>query len=288
MEDLSKNQIILLSVLISFVTSLATGIMTVSLLQEAPIEVTRNINRIVEKTIETVTPAAVITATTPQKEVTTVIVKEEDQIIDSINKNIHSIVRIEEKDGIESKTTFYGMGLVVTREGFVVADRKTINSTSAYTIVTSDGTKLPAKPLGVDKQTNFIIFDAEDRPTLKVGEKPESVPAYVFIPAKFIDSDVKLGQSLISVGGDSENAVAIGRVISVVTKDNTVGSTTTKTITNIETDLSTKDLLSGSPLLNLSGDVIGMKISNESSKSFIPVSLIKKDIVILSEPQKTQ
>jgi hypothetical protein len=75
MEDLNKNQIVLLTVLISFVTSIATGIMTVSLLQEAPIEVTKNINRIVEKTIETVTPATILTPS--QKEITTVIVKEE-------------------------------------------------------------------------------------------------------------------------------------------------------------------------------------------------------------------
>ena len=43
-DDLNKNQIILLTLLISFVTSIATGIITTSLLQEAPVEVTRNIN----------------------------------------------------------------------------------------------------------------------------------------------------------------------------------------------------------------------------------------------------
>ncbi len=85
MEDLNKNQIVLLTLLVSFVTSIATGIMTASLLQEAPIEVTRNINSIVEKTIETVVPA---TPSTPQKEITTVVVKEEDRVIESINKNV--------------------------------------------------------------------------------------------------------------------------------------------------------------------------------------------------------
>lgn len=288
MEDLNKNQIVLLTVLISFVTSIATGVTTVSLLQEAPIEVTRNINRIVEKTIETVTPAAAITAVTPQKEVTTVVVKEEDQIIDSINKNVKSIVRIEEKDGIESKTILYGMGLVLNKEGLIVADRRTINSSSSYHAVMEDGTKLPLTPVGVNNQTNFIVFDAENRPTLKPGEKPEDVPVYVFIPVKFMDSDVKLGQSLIGVGGSTENAIAIGRVVSLALKDNIVGSTTVKTISSIETDLNTKDLISGSPLFNLSGDVIGMKISGEASKSFIPVSLIKKDIITLTDTTKTQ
>ncbi|MSU45505.1 MAG: hypothetical protein EXS47_02680, partial [Candidatus Zambryskibacteria bacterium] len=109
MEDLNKHQIILLTLLISFVTSIATGIMTVSLLQEAPLEVTRNINRIVEKTIETVIPA---TITLPgQKEVTTIVVKEEDLVIDSINKNVNSIVRIIEKEVDIMEQSFYGIGL---------------------------------------------------------------------------------------------------------------------------------------------------------------------------------
>lgn len=286
MEDLNKNQIILLSILISFVTSIATGIMTVSLLQQAPIEVTRNINRIVEKTIETVTPEVVSQPT--QKEVTTVVVKEEDQIIDSINKNVKSIVRIEEKDGIEGKTTLYGMGLVLTKDGQIVSDRNTINSSSAYSAIMSDDTKLPLTPIGVNKDTNFMLFKASDKPVAKAGENQEKIPAYVFTPAKFADTEPKLGQTLISIGGDTVNAVAIGRVISLNMKDSGTGSTTTKYLSSIETDLSTKDLLSGSPLFNLSGDVIGMKITNESSKSFAPVSLLKKDIVILSESTKTQ
>src|SRR3989338_9400060 len=114
MEDLNKNQIVLLTLLVSFVTSIATGIMTVSLLQEAPLEVTSNINRIVEKTIETVTPATILTP--QQKEVTTVVVKEEDLIIDSINKNIKSVVRINEKDSVSGTSIFYGIGLVVGKD----------------------------------------------------------------------------------------------------------------------------------------------------------------------------
>ena len=277
MEDLSKHQIVLLTVLISFVTSIATGIMTTSLLQEAPIEVTRTINRIVEKTIETVTQT---TITTPgQKEVTTVVVKEEDLIVESINKNVKSILRIEEKDGITGTVSLYGIGLVVTKEGLIVADRQSISNTSAYNAIMSDDTKIELTPQGVDKQTSFILFNANIKPS----DKP-----YVFVPATFSDSDLKLGQTLIGVGGDSSNAVAVGRTVSLVMKDSTVGTTTTKYLASIETDLPTKDLLSGSPLFNLSGDVVGMKISSETSKTFIPASLIRKDVNSLAETPKTQ
>lgn len=278
MEDLNKNQIVLLTVLISFVTSIATGIMTTSLLQEAPVEVTRNINRIVEKTIETVTTPTTI-LTEGKKEVTTVIVKEEDLIVDSINKNVKSIVRIEEKDSFANTTSFYGMGLVVSKEGLILADRKTINSANVYTAIMSDDTKIVLSATGVEKQTNFIMF----KPV--VAEEPSK---YVYTPATISDVEPKLGQTLIAVGGNTTNTIAIGRALTLNTKDLTVGTTTTKYLSTIDTDLPTKDLLNGSPLFNLSGDVVGIKPSSDAGKIFVSSVVLKREIASLTEASKTE
>jgi S1-C subfamily serine protease len=279
MEDLNKNQIVLLTLLVSFVTSIATGIMTTSLLQEAPLEVTRNINRIVEKTIETVVPSSPSTNT--PKEVTTVVVKEEDQVIDSINKNIKSIVRIKEKDGVTGEITFYGIGLVINKDGYIVADRKEIPSTDLYVATMNDGRDFPLSPLGVDKQTNFILFKAN------LPEKPEKTP-YVFIPAALSDKDPQLGQTIISLGGDISNAISVGRVISFQIKETGTGTTTTKYLAGIDTDVSGKDVVDGSPVFNLGGDVVGLKLALDATKSFTPTSVLKKELPSLLESIKTQ
>lgn len=276
MEDLNKNQIILLTLLVSFVTSIATGIMTVSLLQEAPVEVTRTINNVVEKTIETVKP--VMTSSTVQKEVTTVVVKEEDRIVDSINKNTTSVVRINERNPFTDERSFYGIGIVISKDGFIATDRKTVLATNIYTATLGDGTLVKIIPQGINKQTNFILFAID--PTEKT--KPS------LSPAALSDVDAKLGQTVISLGGDKSDAVTVGRIISIDSKDSQVGSTTVKKISEINTDVATKDLVVGSPLFNLSGEIIGMKLTYDPLKSFTPVSVLRSELNSLIEQPKEE
>ena len=278
MQDLNKNQIVLLVLLISFVTSIATGIMTVTLLQEAPVEVTRNINSVVEKTIETVTKPVTTLVPSGQKEVTTVIVKEEDSIINSIDQNIKSIVRINEIDGSSGDSSFYGIGLVASKDGFIIADKKTILANNTYRATMSDGTNFDLAAQGLDKQTNFVLFKAI---------QPQKTTTYPFIPATFSDTEPKLGQTLISLGGDTNNSVGVGRVVSLDTKDVAVGTTTTKVLSSINTDISLKDFVDGSPAFNLSGEVVGVELSLDNSKSFTPVVVLEKELSLLEVSLKT-
>lgn len=59
-KELNKSQLILLAILLSFITSIATGIVTVTLMQQAPASVTAPITRIVQQTVEKIVPAEVV------------------------------------------------------------------------------------------------------------------------------------------------------------------------------------------------------------------------------------
>jgi hypothetical protein len=280
MESLNKSQLILLVLLVSFVTSIGTGVMTTALLQQAPVEITKTINQVVEKTIEKVVPEKVTGMLSSQgnKEVTTVVVKEEDQIIAAIDKNVKSIVRVNERDSQGNTVGFYGIGLVVSRDGQVVANKRTITAGNVYFGTFSDGTNIELNPLGVDKKTNFIVF---------VPLKPNQIKV-AFTPASFGEREPQLGQSVISLGGDTDNAVAVGRVSFLSVKETTLASTTTKTLVSIDTDIQSRDIVLGSPLFSFSGDIVGIQMNNENPKSFSPISLLRKELSTLTSSQKTQ
>ena len=118
MEDLTKTQIILLTLLISFVTSIATGIITTSLLAEAPASVTQTINRVVEHTIEKVTPT---TGGSNTKETT--IINEDDAVTSAISKATPAVVRIKSPIAPDGSQEFYGLGVIVSKSGLVLSDK---------------------------------------------------------------------------------------------------------------------------------------------------------------------
>ena len=205
MENLNKNQMILLVLLVSFVTSIATGIMTVSLLQQAPVEMTRTINNVVEKTIQQVTPSAVSNIISPQnQQVTTVVVNEDDMVTSAISKNLKSIVRINETD-VNGNVNFYGLGVVMTKDGIIATDKDGILTDSLYTAKFSDGASWKLVPLGLNANTNTMFF--------KVNLPQKTT--YVFSPAQLSATDLQLGQTIIGLGGETDNSVAVGRVLSL-------------------------------------------------------------------------
>lgn len=275
MNDLNAQQIVLLTLLVSFVTSIATGITTVSLLEQAPEPVTQTINRVIEKTIETITPQDEnnpTTVKTPTKEVTTVIVNNEDLTIGAVSKNSKSLVRIYQK--ISGVDTFVGLGIVFDKSGRIVTDASIIQKNGKYTAVYSAG-----------KYTMSVGYRELNDPyaILKIADG-QNAPVD-FPVASFADSqNLKLAQSVISLSGVNSNTVATGIVTNLevntgaLKKDQVVADAQPiQQFKLIETSIDKSNVLLGSIILNLNGEIIGARINNDLTRinTFTPSNNIK-------------
>ena len=219
MEDLTKHQLILLVLLITFVTSIATGIITFTLLQQAPVEVTQQINRVVERTIERVVPAD----GQPAKTTTTVVVSEEDRILEAITKNEKSIVRLKTV-GADGSEIFAGIGLVISADGVIVSDLRSYNAASTYKISFSDGKTYPSGKIFTDNEKGLVFVQT----TIPQNENPK----YIFYPAVFGDSNgLKVGQTLVAISGRDSNAASVGRIFQLVFGEDK------KMVTNVISDI---------------------------------------------------
>lgn len=255
-EDLNKTQIILLALLVSFVSSVAVSIMTYSLLSEDQLTVTQTINRVVEKTIETVvqSPAKPDVVT---KEVT-VVVKEEDLIIDAISKNKESLVRIfsEQLEG----NIFFSFGTILNSEGLIATPKIALGDGVALSGIMPDGTKVLLSLVSIGD--NFSFFKISDLNGLNFKE--------VLIG----DSDaLQLGQTLVSIKGENKNEISVGRITSFTNFPVESSVVNNSKYSLIETDVVG---LIGSPALNLQGELIGLE-SGELN-GFVPVNLLKSEI----------
>lgn len=271
MEDLTKHQLILLALLVSFVTSLATGIVTVALMERAPPTVTQTINRVVERTVEKVVPsgnqAAVVT-----KE--TVVVKEGDQVIRAVEENAPSIVRIRKIEGVGANRAerFVGIGAVVSKRGLIVSDEallaKSFNEAGSpipHSFIGIDhaGNILALRVIGTDDSRDLVVFEA--RPAEEGKETPTFTPLDLRA-----GSELKLGQSVIALGGEERDTVGAGIVSAIVPGP----------LALIKTDDAAASGILGTLLLNLSGDLVGLKVGPEAFEkhSYLSSSLIDESV----------
>ncbi len=251
-EHLTKHQIILLTLLVSFVTSIATGIVTVSLMDQAPPSVTRTINQIVEHTVERVvpaaspaSPAAVAAAATVTKE-TTVVVKDDDLAAQSIGKVQSGIVRIV---SLNDRDTLAARGVVISTKGVVLSDRGSLEplGTVNFEAILPSGARVPAVmrvPVGT---TTLAVLD------LTLASTTDTVT-----PVPLADrSKLRLGQSVIRIGGTGADTVGTGVIAKLPSSFEAHGDLI---------EASVVSTTPGSIIITLFGEVIGMVTTNSSAQ----------------------
>ncbi len=164
-----------------------------------------------------------------------------------------------------------GTGFVISEDGMILTNRHVICEENAeYTVVFDDGTTYDAKVLARDQLTDLAILKIE-----ATGLKP----------LELADSDeVEQGQTVIAIGntlGQYSNTVTKG-IVSGLSRD--IGGNYTGLI---QTDAAINEGNSGGPLLNLSGEVIGINTavdrSGEGIGFAIPVNEAKVAIDSVKE-----
>jgi hypothetical protein len=239
-KDLNKPQLIMLALLLSFVTSIATGITTVTLMQQAPSSVTIPINRIIRQTVEKIVPAEGKTT------VQTVVVKEEDLVVDAIAKNKSALFSVtKETKDIDGRTIEIsaGEGFAVSNDGIVAVDGSLVPDKEVY-YVKNDSGKFHA---------DFISLDKNGFSLLKIGAPLDEKNKITFSVPTFGDlSKMKEGQKVLVLGNTISSFIFDGN------KDIKINVTKSN---------------AGGLVLDLDGDVIGIALSGDTT-SFASIDSI--------------
>jgi serine protease Do len=217
----------------------------------------------------------------PQPNTQTVI-SEENAVIDVTEKTSPSVIAIgvsrrvinpfDPYSSPKKEDSTIGTGFVVSDKGIILTNRHVVDDSSLkYTVITKDGQKYDVKRIYKDPTLDLALVET-DQTGLKALELGDS-------------SKIKVGQTAIAIGnalGRFTNTVTTG-VVSGVGRRVVAGdpfSGSAESLDNlIQTDAAINPGNSGGPLLNSSGQVIGLNVATtEGAQNIgfaIPINSIK-------------
>ena len=177
-----------------------------------------------------------------------------------------SVPRIRE-NGTEIREIGGGSGFVVSASGLVVTNRHVVNDLEAqYAVVLTDGTSYEVTVVARDPQLDIAVLQIQ---------APPSDLTYL----EFGDSlALRLGEPVIAIGNalaEFRNSVSVGVVSglsrSIVASDGMGQSEQLDQV--IQTDAAINPGNSGGPLLNSTGEVIGVNVATSQGADNIGFAL---------------
>ena len=145
-----------------------------------------------------------------------------------------------------------GSGFVYDSAGHIITNDHVVANASAISVMFSDGSKYSAKVVGTDASTDLAV--------LKVN-----APSSKLHPLTLGDSSkLQVGDGVVAIGSPFglDETVTTG-IVSALNRD--ISSTNNFTISGaIQTDAAINHGNSGGPLLNMSGQVVGINTQIES------------------------
>ena len=276
MEHLTKQQIVLLTLFTSFVTSIATGIVTVALMDQAPASVTGTINNVIERTIEEVVPSAATGTQSAAVANSTGVSfsNPADQIAYATAVGQKSVVRIMLGNNVT------GIGLVVASSGIIMSDKSAVAVYGNYIAVTASGTQYPLQLLQSQNNGDIVFLLAGNAVS---GTASSSNPANVFIPVSFAPlvgaNAPQLGETVIALSGTDTPSVNESIIEKIDRIPSATGAVTaTSTISFFGTGIDSSDIIVGSPLFDAYGDILGVKTLGSQDGDFYPAGYLQSVI----------
>lgn len=264
MEQLSKSQIVLLTLLVSFVTSIATGIVTVSLMDQAPPAVAQTVNRIIERTIETVAvePKGQTAATIVTQE-KTVIIKEADLISQALTRVNPSIVRLFTTS--TDTPAFLALGVVMDASGTIVSDADIFKTGDVAVAELASGSHVRVTLTSQDATSAIAYFASATTTT-----EGKSI---VWSPISIAGVHPVLGTTVIAIGGKLTPRVGTGIITTLIASSDDGGPQV------IDTDVGVESIFAGAPLISTEGNLLGLRTGvarAASATGFVSASVLMK------------
>lgn len=173
-----------------------------------------------------------------------------------------------------------GSGFIVYPNGVILSNKHVVVEPDAdYTIMLSDGTKLPATVIARDEINDVAILkiEADDLPTIPLGDS----------------ENIQLGQTALSFGnalGIFQNTVSTGIISGLsrlITAHTGMGMQTERLRGLVQTDAAINPGNSGGPLCDIEGNAIGINVAMvmgaENIGFAIPIDTAKKDLAELKK-----
>ena len=272
-EHLSKSQIVLLTLLVSFVTSIATGIVTVSLMEQAPPSISQNVNRIIERTVEKVAPGSQAASVITQEK--TVVIKESQLISKAVELVKPSVVRVYSSSS--DVPLFLGFGVVIDSSGTVASDSDILGENADAVITSFDGTRARAFVTSRDASSGIAFFTpvATSSDGKPISWKSAAIAAQK--PA--------MGQIVVAFSGKNIFRIADGIMTALIPQE----SANTPRADVIDTSISASAILPGGILINTDGEVVGMSTGISrmvSAGGFISSSALVKNTPAEKKPMQ--
>ncbi len=186
----------------------------------------------------------------------------------------------QRQEGTRRQQVAGGSGFFVSDDGLLVTNKHVVSNTSAsYSAVTSDGETHELEVVGRDPFLDVAVLetvDGDDYPALSFGDSDELMP----------------GETVIAIGnalGQFQNSVSVG-VVSGLSRSVVAGGPmgqSEQLEQVIQTDAAVNPGNSGGPLLNLSGEVIGVNVAiaqaSENISFALPSNLVQEVVSSVEE-----